>query len=88
MRMMFSLVGLLVVLAVVAILVKKQLTGVTTLPTVPQAMSTEANSPVAPPANSPVNAREQSHQIQQQVQDQLKQSMDAAAQTRAGADEK
>lgn len=88
MRMIFSFVGLLVVLAVVSILAKKQLTSVTTLPVVPQATSTDTNSAAASSSNSPVNSREQSQQIQQQVQEQLKQAMDAAAQTRAGVDEK
>ena len=83
MRMIFSMLGLLLVLAVVAIGAKKQLHSVTTLPAVSPATPAGAQ-----PSNASVNNREQSQQLQQQVQQQLQQAMEAASQSRAQADEK
>lgn len=58
MRMAFAIIGLLVALAVVAVLARKQL-GATRV-AVPPA-----------PAGAPANVREQSEQIQQQIKQQL-----------------
>jgi Tfp pilus assembly major pilin PilA len=63
MRMIFSLVGLLIVVAIVGILAKKQLSAVTQLPV----------------TAAPANIAEQSKQIQTQVKDQLNEAMKAAA---------
>jgi Tfp pilus assembly protein PilE len=70
MRMIFSLIGLLIVLAIVGILAKKQLSSVTQLP---NAASTTAG---------PANITEQSKQMQQQVKDQVNEAMKAAAAAR------
>jgi apolipoprotein N-acyltransferase len=77
MRMLFSLAGLLVVLAIVGILTKKQLSTVTQLPAV-----------AAPTSNSgaaPANIAEQSKQIQTQVKDQLNEATKAATEAREKA---
>lgn len=72
MRVIFGVLSLLIVVAVVGTLVKKQRVEVSTISIHPQ----EA-SPVAVPASAPVgNVRQQSQQIQQQV----RQSLDAAMQ--------
>jgi uncharacterized membrane protein YdfJ with MMPL/SSD domain len=62
MRMAFAIIGLLVALAVVAVLARKQL-GATRV-AVPPA-----------PAGAPANVREQSEQIQQQIKQQLDAAM-------------
>ena len=74
MRGIFSIVGLLVVLAIVGLLVKKQLS---TQVVVPSAPGTPAISADAPP------------QVQsQQAQQQVKQAVDSAMQARPMPDEK
>ena len=76
MRMIFSLVGLLVVVAIVAILAKNQLSAVNQLPNQVPA-STSANVTAAP-----ANIAEQSKQMQAQVKDQVNDAMKAAAEAR------
>ena len=71
MRMIFSLVGLLIVVAIVGILVKKQLSAVTQFPVT--AAPTTSNS------TTTANIAEQSKLIQTQVKDQLNEAMKAAA---------
>lgn len=72
MRAMFGLVGLLVALALVGMLVKKQLSATRT-----QVPVLQPASGAAIPASAPTGTvREQSQQIQQQV----KQQMDALMQ--------
>lgn len=74
MRMIFSLLGLLVVVAIVGILTKKQLSTVTQLPNqLPNSATSNAR-----PA-TPGNSAEQRKQIQEQVKDQLNEAMKAAA---------
>jgi Na+-transporting methylmalonyl-CoA/oxaloacetate decarboxylase gamma subunit len=72
MRVIFGVLSLLIVLAVVGTLVKKQLTGVAPISVDAQDAS-QAGNPASAPAG---NARQQSQQIQQQV----KQSIEAAMQ--------
>lgn len=74
MRIIFSLIGLLVAVATVGVLVKKQLSTVTQLPNT--APSSTANSG---------NIAEQSKQMQQQVKDQLNEAMKSAAQAQQKA---
>ena len=69
MRFGFGLVGLLVVLAIVGVLVKKQMSAAKL--TAPPALSVPASG-----ASAPQNAREQS----QQIQEQFKQQLDSALQ--------
>ncbi|QIL80591.1 hypothetical protein G7047_12270 [Diaphorobacter sp. HDW4A] len=69
MRFGFGLVGLLVALAIVGVLVKKQI-GATKV-AVPASISAPANG-----ASTPQNVREQS----QQMQEQFKQQLDSALQ--------
>ena len=69
MRFGFGLVGLLVALAIVGVLVKKQMNA--TKLSAPPALSTPASG-----ASAPQNAREQS----QQIQEQFKQQLDSALQ--------
>ena len=71
MRLGFGLVGLLVALAIVGVLVKKQI-GATKV-AVPASLSAPANGASAP---QPQNVREQS----QQMQEQFKQQLDSALQ--------
>ena len=73
MRMIFSLIGLLVVVAIVGVLAKKQLSAVATLPAVTSTTST------------PANIAEQSKQIQTQVKEQLNEAMKATAETQQKA---
>ena len=71
MRMIFSLIGLLIVLAIVGFLAKSQLTSVTQTPTLaPSSTNTTA---------TPANIAEQSKQIQTQVKDQVNEVMKSAA---------
>ena len=80
MRMIFSLVSLLIVVAIVGILAKKQLGAVTQLP---------ANAvPASSHSTTPSNIVEQSKQMQTQVKDQIGAAMDAAAAARAAAESK
>jgi apolipoprotein N-acyltransferase len=71
MRIIFSLVGLLIVLAIVGFLAKNQLSAVTQLP--------NSATPSANAAAAPANIAEQSKQIQTQVKDQVNEAMKAAA---------
>lgn len=80
MRLIFSLTGLLVLLAIVGFLAKSQLSAVTQLP---NSTPSSANA-AATPAN-PVNISEQSKQIQTQVKDQLNETMKAATEAREKA---
>lgn len=77
MRMIFSLIGLLVVVAIVGILTKKQLSAVKQLPT-PASSSANATA-------SPAHIAEQSKQMQTQVKDQVNEAMKAAAEAREKA---
>ena len=74
MRMIFSLISLLIVVAIVAILAKNQLSAVGQLP-----------SPVPSSTAAPANIAEQSKQIQGQVKDQVNDAMKAAAEAREKA---
>lgn len=65
MRMIFSLIGLLVVVAIVGVLAKKQLSAVATLPAVTSTTST------------PANIAEQSKQIQTQLNEAMKATAEA-----------
>jgi uncharacterized membrane protein YraQ (UPF0718 family) len=74
MRIVFSLIGLLIVVAIVGFLAKSQMSAVTQLPnSAPPNTSTSSNSA------TPANIAEQSKQIQTQVKDQLNEVMKAAA---------
>lgn len=70
MRMIFSLVGLLIVVAIIGFVAKNQLFAVATVPA--------ATSSTATPAN----IAEQSKQMQTQVKDQVNEAMKAAAEAR------
>jgi hypothetical protein len=77
MRIIFGLASLLIVVAVIGILTKKQLSAVTQLPNVaPTSASSTAN---------PANIAEQSKQIQTQVKDQMNEAMKAATEAREKA---
>jgi hypothetical protein len=80
MRMIFSLIGLLIVVAIVGILAKKQLSSVTQLPAV--------TAPTSSTGTAPADIAEQSKQMQTQVKDQIGAAMDAAATARAAAESK
>jgi hypothetical protein len=71
MRLIFSLIGLLIVVAIVGFLAKSQLSAVTQLPS-----ATPVN---APATTTPANIAEQSKQMQSQVKDQVNEAMKAAA---------
>lgn len=74
MRMIFSLIGLLLVVAIVAILAKNQLSSVSQLPNAaPATLNATA---------TPANIAEQSKQMQTQVKDQVNDAMKAAAEAR------
>jgi uncharacterized membrane protein YraQ (UPF0718 family) len=75
MRMIFSLVGLLIVVTIVGLIAKKQLTAVTQLP----------NSTSSTATTTPANIAEQSKQMQTQVKDQLNEAMKATAEAREKA---
>jgi hypothetical protein len=81
MRVIFSIVGLLVVVAVVGMLAKKQLHSVAEIHPIPQDSST---SPV-PTTTPSATVQQQSLQIQQQVRKSVE---DSLQQTRAVPDEK
>jgi type IV secretory pathway TrbF-like protein len=74
MRALFGVLGLLIVVAVVGMLVKKQLTGVAPISVTPQV----AGQAVTPASVPPGNAQQQSQQIQQQVRQSLEASMQQA----------
>ncbi len=74
MRIIFSLIGLLIVVAIVGFLAKSQLSAVTQLP---NSASPNANATSNPA--TPANIAEQSKQMQTQVKDQLNEAMKAAA---------
>ncbi len=71
MRMIFSLIGLLIVVAIVGFLAKSQLSAVSQLPN-----TTPAN---AQSTTAPANIAEQSKQMQSQVKDQVNEALKAAA---------
>lgn len=74
MRMIFSLISLLIVVAIVAILANNQLSAVGQLP-----------SQATPSTATPANIAEQSKQMQAQVKDQVNDAMKAAAEAREKA---
>jgi predicted PurR-regulated permease PerM len=76
MRMIFSLISLLIVIAVVAMLAKQQLSSVTQLP---------AAAPTTSNSATPANIAEQSKQMQTQVKDQMNEAMKAATEAREKA---
>lgn len=84
MRMIFSLLGLLIVVAIIGVLAKTQLKSVASLPVVPQVSGQMVTNPAVPPA-SIAEQSQQIQQIQQQVKDQIGQAMEAAAAARAQA---
>ena len=75
MKALFGLVGLLIVLAVVGLLAKKQMSSVNEIK-LPSVSAAEATSPLTPALNPSGNVQQQSHQIQQQ----FKAAADAALQ--------
>ena len=77
MRMIFSLVGLLIVLVIVGFLVKTQLSAVPQLPA--------AVAPATSNSVTPANIAEQSKQMQTQVKEQVNEAMKAAADSREKA---
>ena len=77
MRMIFSLISLLLVVAVIAILTKKQLSAVTQLPA--------AVTPATNNSTTSSNIAEQSKQMQTQVKDQMNDVLKAAAESREKA---
>jgi hypothetical protein len=83
MRMIFGLLGLLMVVAIMGFLAKMQLKSVTSLPAVPaisgQSTSQPEKLPDAAAMNPAANMAEQSKLMQQQVKDQIDQAMEAAA---------
>ena len=81
MRMIFSLLGLLIVLTIVGILAKNQLSAVAQLPT-----SAPSSADTGAKANpTPANIVEQSKQMQTQVKDQLSEAMKSASEAREKA---
>ena len=77
MRMIFSLVGLLIVVAIVGVVAKKQLSTVSQLP--------NPRPPATNSAANPANIAEQSKQMQTQVKDQVNEAMKAATESREKA---
>lgn len=74
MKAIFGVLSLLIVVAVVGTLVKKQLAEVSTIHMTPQ-----ETSPMAAPASAPGGqVRQQSQQIQQQVKQSIEASMQQA----------
>lgn len=77
MRAVFGLVGLVVALAIVGILAKKQLSA-TRVP-VPSLQQSALPGGASPPASAPAGTvREQSQQVQQQVKQQVEGLMQQA----------
>jgi hypothetical protein len=77
MRMIFSLIGLLIVVAIVGFLAKSQLVAVTQLP--------NSAAPSTSATTTPANIAEQSKQMQTQVKDQVNEAMKAAAEAQQKA---
>ncbi len=71
MRGLFGLVGLVVVLAIVGLVVKKQLSATRAPAAALQQAPIPGTGASAPVINPAGNVREQSQQVQQQVQQQL-----------------
>lgn len=76
MRALFGLVGLVVVLAIVGLLAKKQLAA-TRAPVPALQTATGAAAPASAPTGT---VREQSQQMQQQVKQQVKQQVEGLMQ--------
>ena len=82
MRMIFSLISLLIVVAIIGVLAQKQLSAVMPLPNqVPHLTPSSSNS-----ATTPANIAEQSKQMQAQVKDQIGAAMEAASTARLNAE--
>lgn len=77
MRMIFGLASLLIVVVIIGLLTKKQLSAVTQLPNAVGVTATDATKPA--------NIAVQSKQMQQQVKDQMDEAMKAATQAREKA---
>jgi hypothetical protein len=75
--MIFGLASLLIVVAIIGLLTKKQLSAVTQLPNAVGVTATDATKPA--------KIAEQSKQMQQQVKDQMDEAMKAATQAREKA---
>jgi hypothetical protein len=80
MRIIFGLASLLIVVAIIGILTKKQLSTVTQLPS----SATPSANATSNPA-TPANIAEKSKQIQAQVKDQMNEAMKAATEAREKA---
>jgi hypothetical protein len=79
MRMIFGLMGLLIVVAIVGMLAKSQLSAVTQLPN---------SAPVGKSANAgAANIAEQNRQMQAQLKDQLNAASEAAEAARSKLEE-
>jgi phosphoribosylcarboxyaminoimidazole (NCAIR) mutase len=76
-RMIFGLASLLIVVVIIGLLTKKQLSAVTQLPNAVGVTATDATKPA--------NIAVQSKQMQQQVKDQMDEAMKAATQAREKA---
>jgi phosphoribosylcarboxyaminoimidazole (NCAIR) mutase len=77
MRMIFGLIGLLIVVAIVGLLARSQLSAVTQLPN---------SAPVGKSANAgAANIAEQNRQMQAQVKDQLNEALKAATESQQKA---
>lgn len=85
MRGLFGLVGLVVVLAIVGIVAKKQLSA-TRAPAAALQVPAAGSGASAPVINPTGNVRQQSEQVQQQVQQQLDDIMKQRAQSLPEAD--
>ena len=82
MRALFSIVSLLVVLAIVGMLAARQLkTAVPTLPPAPPSVTGAAE-----PLPTPGNVREQSQALQQRVQSDVGKALEQGAAIRGAAD--
>lgn len=80
MRAIFSILSLVIVLAVVGLLAKKQLSSVSS-PTITLPADSGVTLPVTTPGATP-------QQQSQQIQDQVKKSLEAAMQARPMPDDK
>ena len=74
MRIIFSLIGLLIVVAIVGFLAKSQLSAVTQLPNSASSGPSATSNPAAP-----ASIAEQSKQMQSQLKDQVNDALKAAA---------
>lgn len=74
MKAIFSILGLLIVVAITGLLVKKQF-GATSATSVKPQMDSQVSVPATPPG---VSQQQQSQQIQQQVKQSLEASMQQA----------